>query len=248
MTLKNKTALISGATRGIGRAIALELAKEGANISFNYAKSKDSAASLEKELAALGVKAKSFQANIQNFAAVTEWVANTREIFDSIDIVVSNAGIIRDKALALMQEQDWLDVINTNLIGTINVCKAAVVTLLKQKSGAIVNISSVTGITGMARQTNYAASKAGIIGFSKALAQEIAAYNIRVNVVAPGFIETDMVKDLKDDYKEKMLKNIPLGRFGTAQEVAKVVKFLVSDKSQYITGQTIVVDGGLTMA
>ncbi|MFA5099948.1 MAG: 3-oxoacyl-[acyl-carrier-protein] reductase [Candidatus Omnitrophota bacterium] len=248
MTLKNKTALISGATRGIGRAIALELAKEGANISFNYAKSKDEAASLETELAALGVKAKSFQTDIQNFSAVTEWVANTRENFDSIDIVVANAGIIRDKALALMQEQDWLDVINTNLIGTINLCKAAIVTLLKQKSGTIINISSVTGIAGMPRQTNYAASKAGIIGFSKALAQEVAAYNIRVNVVAPGFIETDMVKDLKDDYKAKMLKNIPLGRFGTPEEVARVVKFLVSDRSQYITGQTIIVDGGLTMA
>jgi 3-oxoacyl-[acyl-carrier protein] reductase len=248
MTLKDKTAIISGATRGIGRAIAIELAKEGANISFNYTKSKDEAASLEKELGDLGVKARSFQTDIQNFAAVTKWVTDTRETFDSIDIVVCNAGIIRDKALALMQEQDWLDVINTNLLGTINLCKASVVTLLKQKAGAIVTISSVTGITGMPRQTNYAASKAGIIGFSKALAQEVAAYNIRVNVVAPGFIETDMVKDLKDDYKAKMLSHIPLGRFGTTEEVARVVKFLVSDRSQYITGQTIVVDGGLTMA
>ena len=147
-----------------------------------------------------------------------------------------------------MQQQDWIDVINTNLFGTINLCKAVSVTLLKQKSGCIINISSVTGIIGMPRQTNYAASKAGIIGFSKALAQELAAYKIRVNVVAPGFIETDMVKDLKDDYKNKMLQKIPLGRFGTPEEVASVVNFLVSERAQYITGQTIIVDGGLTMA
>jgi 3-oxoacyl-[acyl-carrier protein] reductase len=248
MSLKDKTAIISGATRGIGRAIAIELAKEGANISFNYAKSRDEAASLEKELRALGVKTRSFQTDIQDFAAVTQWVAETREAFNSIDIVVCNAGITRDKGLAFMQPQDWLDVINTNLNGTINLCKAAILTFLKQKSGTIVNISSVTGITGMPGQTNYAASKAGIIGFSKALAQEVAAYNIRVNVVAPGFIETDMVKGLKDEYRSKMLQHIPLGRFGTTDEVARVVKFLVSDRSQYITGQTIVVDGGLTMA
>lgn len=248
MTLKNKTAIVSGATRGIGRAISIELAQEGANISFNFAKSKEEAASLEKELGALGVKARAFQTDIKDFAAVNKWVADTREEFASLDIVVSNAGIIRDRALALMQEQDWLDVINTNLIGTINLCKAAIVTLFKQKSGSIINISSVSGITGMPRQTNYAASKAGIIGFSKALAQEVAPYNIRVNVVAPGFIETDMVKELKDEYKAKMVQHIPLGRFGTPEEVARVVKFLASDRSQYITGQAIVVDGGLTMA
>ncbi|HNQ50330.1 MAG TPA: 3-oxoacyl-[acyl-carrier-protein] reductase [Candidatus Omnitrophota bacterium] len=248
MTLKNKTAIVSGATRGIGRAISIALAQEGANISFNFAKSKAEAASLEKELASLGVKARAFQTDIKDFAAVSKWVADTREEFASLDIVVSNAGIIRDKALALMQEQDWLDVINTNLIGTINLCKAAIVTLFKQKSGTIINISSVSGITGMPRQTNYAASKAGIIGFSKALAQEVAPYNIRVNVVAPGFIETDMVKELKDEYKAKMVQHIPLGRFGTPEEVARVVKFLASDRSQYITGQAIVVDGGLTMA
>jgi 3-oxoacyl-[acyl-carrier protein] reductase len=248
MTLKNKTAVISGATRGIGRAIAIELAKEGANISFNYAKSKDEAASLEKELIALGVKARSFQTDIKDFAATVKWIADTREYFESIDIVVCNAGITRDKGFAFMQEQDWLDVINTNLIGTINLCKASIITLLKQKSGSIINISSVTGITGMSGQTNYAASKAGIIGFSKALAKETAPYNVRVNVVAPGFIDTDMVKSLKDDYKAKMTQQIPLGRFGAPDEVARVVKFLASDRSQYITGQTIVVDGGLTMA
>lgn len=248
MTLRGKTAVVSGATRGIGRAVSIALAQEGSNISFNFAKSREEAASLEKELASLGVKARAFQTDIKDLSAVTKWMADTREAFGGIDIVVSNAGIIRDKALALMQEQDWLDVINTNLLGTINLCKAAIVTMLKQKSGTIINISSVSGITGMPRQTNYSASKAGIIGFSKALAQEVAAYNVRVNVVAPGFIATDMVKELKDDYKALVTGRIPLGRFGTPEEVARVVRFLASDRSQYITGQTIVVDGGLTMA
>jgi 3-oxoacyl-[acyl-carrier protein] reductase len=247
MSLQNKTAIISGATRGIGRAIALELANEGANISFNYLKSKDEAASLEKELTALGVKARGIQIDIQNFNEVTEWVNDTKAAFGGIDIVVSNAGIIRDKALALMDEMDWVDVIYTNLLGTINLCKASVVTLLKQKSGCIVNISSVSGVTGMPRQTNYAASKAGIIGFSKSLAQEVAAYNIRVNVVAPGFIETDMLGGLSEEYKDKILQHIPLKRIGKPEEVAKAVKFLCEDRSQYITGQTLIVDGGLAM-
>jgi len=183
MALNGKIAVVSGGTRGIGRAITLALAKEGAHISFNFARSQEDAALLENEVESLGAKAVGFQADIKDLAAVTRWLADTREKFGGIDIVVSNAGIIRDKALALMQPEDWLDVINTNLLGTINLCKAAIVTLLKQKSGSIINISSVSGITGMPRQTNYAASKAGIIGFSKALAQEVAAYNIRVNIV-----------------------------------------------------------------
>jgi 3-oxoacyl-[acyl-carrier protein] reductase len=248
MLIRNKVAIISGATRGIGRAIALELAREGANISFNFLKSAQEALVLEKEIAALKVKVKSFQVDIKDFSAVTEWVNKTKEIFGGLDIVVNNAGIIRDKALAMMVPEDWLEVINTNLIGTINLSRAAIITLVKQKEGNIVNITSVSGITGLPRQTNYSASKAGIIGFTKALAKEVAPYNIRVNAVAPGFIETDMLADLKDELKNKAIGKIPLARFGKSEEVAKAVKFLVSDMAGYITGQTIVLDGGLSIS
>ncbi|MCK9595547.1 MAG: SDR family NAD(P)-dependent oxidoreductase, partial [Candidatus Omnitrophica bacterium] len=193
-----KTAIISGATRGIGKAIALELAKTGVNISFNFIKSTEEARILEKEISNYGVKAQSFQVDIKDYKAVSEWVENTREAFGNLDIVVNNAGIIRDKALALMAEEDWQDVINTNLIGTINLSKAAIITFLKQKSGNIVNITSVSGIVGLPRQTNYAASKAGIIGFTRSLAREVGPYNVRVNAVAPGFIETEMLQSMNE--------------------------------------------------
>ncbi|HOW42852.1 MAG TPA: 3-oxoacyl-ACP reductase family protein [Candidatus Omnitrophota bacterium] len=248
MTLKGKTAIISGATRGIGKAIALELARQGAKISFNYLKSVNEALDLEKEIAALGSCAKAFQSDIKDFGAVADWVNKSKETFGGLDIVINNAGIIRDKALAMMAPEDWLEVINTNLIGTINLSRAAIMTLLKQKSGQIVNISSVTGVVGMPRQTNYAASKAGIIGFTKALAKEVAAYGIRVNAVAPGFIETDMVGQLKDDLRAKLNAKIPLGRFGKPEEVAKAVQFLISERAGYITGQVIVMDGGLSIS
>jgi len=248
MFLKGKTAIVSGAARGIGRAIALELARQGANISFNYSKSQSEAAELEKELQALGVKAQAFKADIKDYVVVKAWVDKTKELFGSLDIVVNNAGIIRDKALALMEPADWQDVINTNLGGTMNLTRAAIITLVKQKSGNIVNITSVTGIIGLPRQTNYAASKAGIIGFTKALAKEVAAYNIRVNAVAPGFIETDILKDLKESYRNEVIQHIPLGRMGKSEEVARVVKFLVSEAAHYITGQTIIIDGGMGIA
>lgn len=245
--LKNKVALISGGTRGIGKAIALRLAKEGANISFNYLKSKEAAQKLEKEISSLGSKVKAYPVDIKNFDAVNQWVKDTKEYFGGLDIVVNNAGIIIDKALALMEKSDWKEVLDTNLSGVFNLTRAAIITLIKQKSGQIVNITSVTGLVGKPRQTNYAATKAGIIGFTKSLAREVAPYNIRVNAVAPGFIDTDMVKGLNDKYKEEILKLIPLGRFGKAEEVAGIVSFLVSEKSKYITGQVIVADGGLTM-
>ncbi|MCM8781247.1 MAG: 3-oxoacyl-[acyl-carrier-protein] reductase [Candidatus Omnitrophica bacterium] len=245
--LKSKVAIISGATRGIGRAIALELGREGANIAFNYLKSKSEALDLEKEIKAIGVESKASQIDISDFDAVSEWVKKTKELFGGLDILINNAGIINDKALMFMEKEDWLKVINTNLNGVFNLTHAAIIGFMKQKSGNIVNITSVSGITGMAKQTNYAASKAGIIGFTKSLAKEVAAYNIRVNAVAPGFIETDMLDNLKEAYKKELLKNIPLARFGSPEDVAKVVKFLVSDAASYITGQTIIIDGGLSI-
>ncbi len=247
MPLENKIAVISGATRGIGKAIAIELAQSGVNIAFSYLKSKPEAEELEKELNKIGVRAKASQVDIKDFAAVSRWVEEIKEFFGGLDILINNAGIIRDKALALMELDDWHEVVDTNLNGTFNLTRAAIITLIKQKRGDIINITSVSGITGMARQTNYAASKAAIIGLTKSLAQELASYNIRVNAVAPGFIETDMLRELKEEYKNKIIQNIPLARMGKSEEVAKAVKFLLSDAANYITGQTIIVDGGLSI-
>ena len=248
MLLKNRNIMISGASRGIGRAIALELAQEGANISFSFLNSAEDARELEKKISSLGNKVKAFQVDIKEFDAVKKWVEESKEFLGGLDIVINNAGIIKDKALALMDISEWRDVISTNLEGTFNLTRCAIVTFLKQKSGNIVNLASVSGIVGLARQTNYSASKAGIIGFTKALARETALYGIRVNAVAPGFIETDMIKDLKEEYKTQILKHIPLARLGKAEEVAKAVKFLISEASAYITGQTIIIDGGMSIA
>jgi 3-oxoacyl-[acyl-carrier protein] reductase len=246
MLLRNKTVIISGAARGIGRAIAIDLAREGASISFNFLRNYKDAEDLEKEIKNFGVKVKSFQVDIRDYDAVKSWVDNTKELFGGIDIAVNNAGIINDKALALMEPEDWHEVINTNLDGTFNLTRAVIITFMKQKSGVIVNITSVSGIAGMSRQTNYSASKAGMIGFTKSLAREVASYNIRVNAVAPGFIETDMLRDLKEEYKSQIINKIPLSRFGRPEEVARVVRFLGSDEASYITGQTIVIDGGMS--
>ena len=247
MILKGKVAIVTGATRGIGRAIALELAKEGADVSFNYLKNSEQAKILVKEINSLGRKALSEGVDISDFAKVKEFVEKTKNTFGRLDILINNAGIIIDKALMMMDEQDWRKVIDTDLNGAFNATRACIVTFLKQKSGQIVNISSVSGIIGSARQTNYSASKAGIIGFTKALAKEVAEYNIRVNAVAPGYIQTDMLNSLKDEQKEKLKKFIPLGRFGKPEEIARVVLFLLSDAAQYITGEVITVDGGMVM-
>ncbi|GBE40352.1 3-oxoacyl-[acyl-carrier-protein] reductase FabG [bacterium BMS3Bbin09] len=247
-SLKDKTVIVSGGSRGIGRAVAMELAREGANISFNFRSSESEAKELEKEIQVLGVKVKGSQVDIKDYDAVKSWVTDTVSLFGGLDIVVNNAGITKDGALALMSPDNWKEVISTNLDGTFNLTKAAILIFMKQKSGNVINITSVSGVMGMARQTNYAASKSGIIGFSKSLAKEVAAYNIRVNAVAPGFIETDILKDLKEDYMEQMIRKIPLGRLGESVEVAKVVKFLASNDSKYITGQTIIIDGGLSSA
>jgi 3-oxoacyl-[acyl-carrier protein] reductase len=243
--LKGRTAVVTGATRGIGRAIALRLAQEGANIAFNYSSSEDLSRSLIKEISDLGVEAKGYKTDVREFSQVQDMKKNISEHFKKIDILINNAGITRDGALALMSVDHWKDVMDTNLNGMFNVTKVFMVDFIKQRQGDIVNISSFSGIHGNARQTNYSASKAGMIGFTKALAREVAGYNIRVNAVAPGFIETDMVSQLKDDVKNKALEMIPLKRFGKPEEVAHTVNFLLSPSGQYITGQVIPIDGGL---
>jgi len=247
MLLKNKVAIVTGGSRGIGKAIVKEFAREGANIAFNFVKSEDKALELKKEIEKEGGKVLTFRQDVKDYDAIKVMVEGVRSHFGRLDIIVNNAGILRDKALMLMEEQDWEEVISTNLSGAFNLVRAAIVTFMKQKSGNIINLTSVSGIKGMPRQVNYSASKAGIIGLTKALAREVGAYNVRVNAIAPGFIDTDMVQGLKEEYKTELLKMIPLNRFGKAEEVSKVAAFLASESAKYITGQVITIDGGLAM-
>ncbi|MDP2653967.1 MAG: 3-oxoacyl-ACP reductase family protein [Candidatus Omnitrophota bacterium] len=245
--LENKVAVVTGASRGIGRAIVLMLAREGCHVAFNYQKSRAEAAALEKEAAALSVKCRASQVDIKDFAAVKAWVEEVKKEFGRLDILVNNAGIIIDKALVMMEEKDWREVIDTNLNGCFNASRACIYTFLRQKSGDIVNISSVSGVVGLPRQTNYSASKGGINAFTKALAKETAGYGVRVNAVAPGFIETEILAGFTSEQKEKIIKDIPLGRIGSVEDVAACVRFLLGPQSRYITGQVIQVDGGLAV-
>jgi len=245
MPFKDKVAIVTGGSRGIGRAIVLMLAKEGSDVAFTYLSSSSAAESLVKEVQQLGRKCSCTQVDVRDYQKSKEFIEKVKQDFGRLDILVNNAGVTKDKALMMMSESEWQEVLDTNLTGTFNFTRNVIVTFLKQKSGNIINISSVSGVAGMSRQTNYAASKAGIIGFTKSLAKEVAAYNIRVNAVAPGFVETDMVAGLKEEYKSEIIKSIPLGRFGDVKDVSGVVKFLLSDSAGFITGQTIVVDGGL---
>ena len=242
-----KYALITGATRGIGKQIAITLAKQGYNIALNYRKENEELENTKKEIEEIGVQVLAVKGDVANFEDCENFVKQVIERFGQIDVLVNNAGITKDMLLIRMKKEDFEQVIDTNLVGTFNVTKNVVPYMMKTRSGRIINISSVVGISGNAGQTNYSASKAGIIGFTKSLAKEIASRNILVNAVAPGFIETNMTDVLKDDVKQEIAKNIPLKRMGTAQDVANVVKFLASDDSSYITGQVINVDGGMLM-
>ena len=243
----DKCALITGATRGIGKQIAITLAKQGYNIALNYRKENEELENTKKEIEEIGVQILAVKGDVANFEDCENFVKQVIERFGQIDVLVNNAGITKDMLLMRMKKEDFEQVIDTNLVGTFNVTKNVVPYMMKARSGRIINISSVVGIAGNAGQTNYSASKAGIIGFTKSLAKEIASRNILVNAVAPGFIETNMTDILKDDVKQEIAKNIPLKRMGTAQDVANVVKFLASDDSSYITGQVINVDGGMLM-
>jgi 3-oxoacyl-[acyl-carrier protein] reductase len=240
-------ALITGGTRGIGKEIALKLSREGFDIAINYRRESDELKCLKEEIENSNVKCLFVQGDVSSFEDCERFVKKTVDELGQIDVLVNNAGITRDMLLMRMKKDDFEQVIDTNLVGTFNVTKNVISYMMKARKGNIVNISSVVGISGNAGQTNYSASKAGIIGFTKSLAKEVASRNIRVNAVAPGFIETSMTDVLKDEVKEEISKNIPLKRMGKAEDVANVVKFLVSEESSYITGQVINVDGGMLM-
>lgn len=242
-----KVALISGGSRGIGRATALRLAQDGYDIGFCYRSDEQAAKELDAEIAALGGRSLAVKADVSDGDAVRAFVAETEQSLGPIDVAVTSAGIARDNPLLLMRDEDWGQVVDTNLTGVYRVCRAVIFEMMKRKSGSIVNLSSVAGVYGNATQTNYAASKAGIIGFSRSLAKEVGRYGIRVNVVAPGFIETDMTAALAEKVRKNALGSIPLGRLGRAEEVADLVSYLVSERSSYITGGVFQIDGGIIL-
>ncbi|HCY6197521.1 TPA: 3-oxoacyl-[acyl-carrier-protein] reductase [Staphylococcus aureus] len=242
-----KSALVTGASRGIGRSIALQLAEEGYNVAVNYAGSKEKAEAVVEEIKAKGVDSFAIQANVADADEVKAMIKEVVSQFGSLDVLVNNAGITRDNLLMRMKEQEWDDVIDTNLKGVFNCIQKATPQMLRQRSGAIINLSSVVGAVGNPGQANYVATKAGVIGLTKSAARELASRGITVNAVAPGFIVSDMTDALSDELKEQMLTQIPLARFGQDTDIANTVAFLASDKVKYITGQTIHVNGGMYM-
>ncbi|MBQ5695965.1 MAG: 3-oxoacyl-[Clostridium sp.] len=246
--LKGKNIIVTGATRGIGREIALTLAKNGANLAINYRNLNSDLENLLNEIKSFGVDALAVKCDVSVLEEVNSFIEKVKSHYTTIDVLVNNAGITKDGLILRMKEEDFDDVLDVNLKGTFNTTKSVSSIMVKQKYGKIINISSVVGIAGNSGQCNYAASKAGVIGFSKSVARELSSRNINVNVVAPGYIDTDMTKNLPDKVKEEIIKSIPMKRIGSPKEVANLVLFLSSNLSDYITGQVINVDGGMLMA
>lgn len=247
MNLTGRVAIVTGGSRGIGNAVARKLASLGADIVINYTSNAEVAKTAEEEIESLGVRCRSVKCDVSKFEEVQKMMDEVVEEFGKIDILVNNAGITRDGLLMRMKEEDFDAVVDINLKGVFNCTKTAAKYMMKKKYGKVVNMSSVVGIIGNAGQANYCASKAGVIGFTKATARELASRNININAVAPGFIETDMTAVLKDEVRDEMLKSIPKKSFGKPEDIANVVAFLVSDLSSYVTGQVINVDGGMVM-
>lgn len=247
MRLEGKVALVTGASRGIGREIAFELAREGASVAVNYAGSEAKALELVDEIKSLGREAFAIQADVSNSDSVNEMVKEAVERFGKLDILVNNAGITKDNLLMRMKESEWDDVININLKGVFLCTKAVTRQMMKQRSGRIINISSVVGVSGNAGQANYVAAKSGVIGLTKTAAKELSSRGITVNAIAPGFITTDMTDKLNEEVTAEMLKQIPLARFGEPKDIARAVVFLASEDSNYITGQTLNINGGMVM-
>ena len=247
MILEGKKALVTGASRGIGREVALELARQGADVAINYSGSEAKANEVVDEIKALGRKAFAIQCDVANSESVTSMIKEVVEQFGRVDILVNNAGITRDNLLMRMKEEEWDSVINTNLKGVFLCTKAVTRQMMKQRSGRIINMASIVGVSGNAGQANYVAAKAGVIGLTKTTAKELASRGITVNAIAPGFISTDMTGELPEDVQKAMLDQIPLARFGDPKDIAAVASFLASDASKYMTGQTLHVDGGMVM-
>lgn len=243
--MEGKVALITGATRGIGKGVAIKLAEQGADVAFTFMSSMEKAKVVEDELTALGVRAKGYRSDAADYGAAEQLIGDVVKDFGRIDAVVNNAGITRDGLLMRMSEANWDEVMNTNLKSVFNITKSVQPIFLKQRSGSIINMSSIVGVRGNAGQSNYAASKAGIIGFTKSIAQELGSRNIRCNAIAPGFIETEMTGELGDEVMKEWLKSIPLKRPGTTEDVANAVLFLASDLSTYVSGQTLSVCGAM---